>query len=53
MGVESVFLEVRESNHAARTLYASRAFQGIGRRRGYYRVPMEDALLLKRELGPT
>ena len=53
MGVESVFLEVRESNHAARTLYASRAFQGIGRRRGYYRVPVEDALLLKRELGPT
>jgi ribosomal-protein-alanine N-acetyltransferase len=53
MGVESVFLEVRESNHAARALYASRAFQGIGRRRGYYRVPVEDALLLKRELGPT
>jgi ribosomal-protein-alanine acetyltransferase len=52
-GVLAVFLEVRESNRAARALYESRAFQGIGRRRGYYRLPVEDALLLKRELGPT
>jgi len=52
-GVESVFLEVRESNHAARRLYESRAFRGIGRRRGYYRLPPEDALLLKRDMGPT
>ncbi|HEX7978046.1 MAG TPA: ribosomal protein S18-alanine N-acetyltransferase [Gemmatimonadaceae bacterium] len=52
-GVLAVFLEVRESNHAARTLYESRAFQGIGRRRGYYRLPPEDALILKRELGPA
>jgi ribosomal-protein-alanine N-acetyltransferase len=52
-GVLAVFLEVRESNRAARALYESRAFQGIGRRRGYYRFPVEDALLLKRELGPT
>jgi len=52
-GVLAVFLEVRESNGAARALYESRAFRGIGRRRGYYRNPVEDALLLKRELGPT
>ena len=52
-GVMSVFLEVRESNRGARALYESRAFRGIGRRRGYYRLPVEDALLLKRELGPT
>jgi len=52
-GVESVFLEARESNRGARALYESRAFRGIGRRRGYYRLPVEDALLLKRELGPT
>jgi ribosomal-protein-alanine N-acetyltransferase len=52
-GVEAVFLEVRESNEAARALYESRRFRGIGRRRGYYRQPVEDALLLKRELGPT
>ena len=53
VGVVSVFLEVRESNHAARALYESRGFHGIGRRRRYYRLPVEDALLLKRELGPT
>ncbi len=53
VGVQAVFLEVRESNRAARALYESRRFQGIGRRRGYYRYPLEDALLLKRELGPT
>jgi ribosomal-protein-alanine acetyltransferase len=52
-GVQAVFLEVRESNRAARALYESREFQGIGRRRGYYRSPVEDALLLKRELGST
>jgi ribosomal-protein-alanine acetyltransferase len=52
-GVQAVFLEVRESNRAARSLYESRRFQGIGRRRGYYRSPVEDALVLKRELGPT
>jgi ribosomal-protein-alanine N-acetyltransferase len=52
-GVLAVFLEVRESNRAARALYESRAFHGVGRRRGYYRFPLEDALLLKRELGPT
>jgi len=52
-GVQAVFLEVRESNRAARELYESRRFLGIGRRRGYYRNPVEDALLLKRELGPT
>ena len=52
-GVQAVFLEVRESNGAARALYESRRFRGIGRRRGYYRQPVEDALLLKRELGPT
>jgi len=51
-GVTAVFLEVRESNRAARALYESRAFRGVGRRRGYYRLPPEDALLLKRELGP-
>ncbi|MEP6729089.1 MAG: ribosomal protein S18-alanine N-acetyltransferase [bacterium] len=52
-GVRSVYLEVRESNMAARSLYVSRAFRQVGRRRGYYRHPPEDALLLKRDLAPT
>ena len=52
-GVRTVYLEVRESNHAARTLYASNGFGTVGRRRGYYRTPVEDALVLRRHLGPT
>ena len=47
-GARTVFLEVRESNHAARALYESNGFESIGRRRGYYRHPVEDALVLKR-----
>ena len=50
-GVETLYLDVRESNASARALYASRSFQEVGRRRGYYRHPTEDALLLKRNLG--
>lgn len=50
-GVRSMYLEVRESNVRARTLYASRSFAPVGRRRGYYRNPTEDALLLRRDLA--
>ena len=52
-GIEAVFLEVRESNAAARALYASRAFQEVGRRKSYYRQPVEDALILRRDFAPT
>ena len=52
-GVQSLYLDVRESNMGARALYASRLFEEVGRRRGYYRHPTEDALLLKRNLGRT
>lgn len=45
-GVLSMFLEVRESNAAARALYAAFGFTGMTRRRGYYRHPDEDALVL-------
>ena len=45
-----VFLEVRESNAAARALYASRRFAVAGRRAKYYRKPVEDALVLRREM---
>ena len=50
-GVRRVFLEVRESNEAARRLYGSRGFAEQGRRRGYYRSPVEDALVLRRDLA--
>jgi ribosomal-protein-alanine N-acetyltransferase len=46
----AVYLEVRESNRAARALYAGRGFEEVGRRRRYYRLPEEDALVLRRAL---
>ncbi|MDQ6871733.1 MAG: ribosomal protein S18-alanine N-acetyltransferase [Gemmatimonadota bacterium] len=49
-GVRSAFLEVRESNRAARALYESRGFSEIGRRSKYYRRPVEDALVLRKTL---
>jgi len=49
-GAGTVYLEVRESNAAARRLYASRGFEEVGRRRKYYRRPQEDALVLRRDL---
>ena len=52
-GVRWLYLEVRESNVEARALYESRSFLQVGRRKGYYRHPSEDALLLKRDLAPT
>jgi [ribosomal protein S18]-alanine N-acetyltransferase len=45
-----IFLEVRESNEAARQLYAQRDFEYVGRRKRYYRSPVEDALILRRTL---
>ena len=49
LGLTSVFLEVRLSNDAARALYESRGFAPVGRRRAYYREPLEDALVLRWE----
>ena len=43
-GAHAVFLEVRESNHAARSLYEKWAFIGSGRRIRYYQNPQEDAI---------
>ena len=43
-------LEVRESNAAARALYESRGFGMVGRRKRYYREPVEDALILRARL---
>ena len=47
-GAESLLLEVRESNIAARELYKKMGFSEEGRRPRYYREPEEDALLLRR-----
>jgi ribosomal-protein-alanine N-acetyltransferase len=46
-GAIAVFLEVRESNHAARLLYEKWSFQESGRRSGYYTQPQEDAIVYR------
>ena len=50
-GVETVFLEVRSSNHRAYDLYLSRGFRPVGVRKGYYQNPKEDARILVKPLG--
>jgi len=49
-GAGRVYLEVRESNAAARSLYAKLDFVESGRRRNYYCGPTEDALILLRTM---
>ncbi|MGA8732466.1 MAG: ribosomal protein S18-alanine N-acetyltransferase [Terriglobales bacterium] len=46
-GAQAVFLEVRESNLAARRLYEKWAFVEVGWRKGYYREPGEDAIVYR------
>jgi [ribosomal protein S18]-alanine N-acetyltransferase len=46
-GVAHVILEVRASNEAAQLLYRNIGFSFVGRRRDYYRLPTEDALVMK------
>jgi ribosomal-protein-alanine N-acetyltransferase len=48
----SVFLEVRESNQAARALYIRLGFEESGRRKLYYANPQEDAVLYRLTLNP-
>ncbi len=47
-GVTDLFLEVRERNTPARTLYQSQGFREIGIRKNYYRYPVENAVVMKR-----
>lgn len=42
-----IFLEVRESNEAARAFYTSLGFVETGRRAQFYRAPVEDAVTMK------
>ena len=47
-GGATVYLEVRAGNVAAQELYRARGFEESGRRRGYYRAPTEDAIVMRR-----
>lgn len=49
-GARECFLEVRESNHAARDLYGNLGFEPIGRRRRYYSRPVEDAVVMRKRV---
>ena len=48
-GAVSSFLEVRESNTAAREMYRKFGYEDTGRRRGYYKDNNEDAILMTLE----
>lgn len=47
-GAAAIYLDVRESNAAARSLYGAKGFCDVSRRRGYYRLPDEDAIVMRR-----
>ena len=51
-GAKRVFLEVRQSNKAALTLYYSVGFGLHSQRKDYYHDPREDAYVLALELFP-
>jgi len=45
-----VTLEVRAGNTAAMSLYEKHGFIPVGRRKGYYDLPKEDAILMTKHL---
>jgi len=49
-GVQAVFLEVRSQGTAARALYRAHGFTEIGIRPSYYRAPIDDAVLMRRDM---
>lgn len=52
---QMLWLEVRDSNQAARRLYEGYGLQAVGRRRGYYPAGLgrrEDAIVMSLDLAP-
>ena len=47
---DTLFLEVRQSNAAARALYEGLGFCEVGMRKNYYKLPTENAVLYKKDL---
>ncbi len=50
--IDRCFLEVRAANETAQNLYRDCGFTTIGRRRGYYSEPEDDAVLMARSAIP-
>lgn len=48
--IELLFLEVRESNTAARALYESSGFSEVGRRPKFYTKPTETAIIMAKPI---
>ena len=46
-GIESIFLEVRQSNAPALSLYKKLGFEELGIRKKFYEHPVEDAIIMK------
>ena len=46
--LESIMLEVRKSNESAINLYKNKGFESIAERKGYYKNPVEDAIIMKK-----
>lgn len=51
MGASFAVLDVRESNREAIALYRSFGFRSVDRRKDYYALPREDAVVMGRFLG--
>jgi [ribosomal protein S18]-alanine N-acetyltransferase len=49
-GCRFIYLEVRDSNHAAQTFYERFGFKIVGLRKKYYTSPVEDAVVMMRQL---
>ena len=47
---KEIFLELRESNKPALLFYKKEKFEEIARRKAYYHAPVEDAIVMKREI---
>jgi ribosomal-protein-alanine N-acetyltransferase len=52
-GAVRLDLEVRSQNPGAIALYRELEFESVGVRKGYYRNPVDDAVLMRRELDVT
>lgn len=50
LGVKKIFLEVRESNAAALSLYKKHGFEQSGLRKNYYIDPRENAVIMSKEV---
>lgn len=50
-GARFIFLEVRDSNEAAKSLYRAFGFEVIGTRKDYYVSPVEHAVVMRLRLG--